>query len=60
MTGGLTNARKRRFDLHLMHKEDQLFPHNGLRLVESQYFLNPGCWTVMPGDMPHPKSKDQQ
>jgi hypothetical protein len=35
ITGGLTNARKRRFDLHLMNTEDQqqhqLFPHNGLR-----------------------------
>jgi hypothetical protein len=30
-TGGLTNARKRFFNLHLMNTEDQLFPHNGLR-----------------------------
>jgi hypothetical protein len=31
ITGVLTNARKRRFDLHLMNTEDHLFPHNGLR-----------------------------
>jgi hypothetical protein len=31
ITGGLKNARKRRFDLHLMNTEDQLFSHNGLR-----------------------------
>jgi hypothetical protein len=31
ITGGLTNARKRLFDLHLMNTEDHLFPHNGLR-----------------------------
>ena len=31
ITGGLTNARKRLFDLHLMNMEDHLFPHNGLR-----------------------------
>ena len=30
ITGGLTNARKRLFDLHLMNTEDHLFPHNGL------------------------------
>ncbi len=29
--GGLTNARKRLFDLHLMNTEDHLFPHKGLR-----------------------------
>jgi hypothetical protein len=29
-TGGLTNARKRLFNLHLMNTEDHLFPHNGL------------------------------
>jgi hypothetical protein len=28
---GLTNARKRLFNLHLMNTEDHLFPHNGLR-----------------------------
>jgi hypothetical protein len=54
ITGGLTNARKRHLDLHLMNTEDHLFPHNGLRLVESQDFLNPGCW---PG-IQHPKSTD--
>jgi hypothetical protein len=31
ITGGLTNARKRRFDLHLMNTEDQLFPNKGSR-----------------------------
>jgi hypothetical protein len=31
VTGGLTNARKRLFNLHLMNTEDHLFPHNGLR-----------------------------
>jgi hypothetical protein len=31
MTGGLTNARKRRFNLLLMNTEDHLFPHDGLR-----------------------------
>ncbi len=31
ITGGLINARKRLFDLHLMTTEDHLFPHNGLR-----------------------------
>ena len=31
ITGELTNARKRLFDLHLMNTEDHLFPHNGLR-----------------------------
>ena len=31
ITGGLTNARERLFDLHLMNTEDHLFPHNGLR-----------------------------
>jgi len=31
ITGGLTIARKRLFDLHLMNTEDHLFPHNGLR-----------------------------
>jgi hypothetical protein len=31
ITGGLTKARKRLFNLHLMHIEDHLFPHNGLR-----------------------------
>ena len=30
ITGGLTNARKRLFDLHLMNTEDHLFQHNGL------------------------------
>jgi hypothetical protein len=30
ITGGLTNARKRLFDLHLMNTEDHLFLHNGL------------------------------
>jgi hypothetical protein len=30
ITGGLTNARKRLFDLQLMNREDHLFPHNGL------------------------------
>ncbi len=30
ITGGLTNARKRLLDLHLMNTEDHLFPHNGL------------------------------
>jgi hypothetical protein len=52
ITSGLTNARKRRFDLHLMNTEDQLFPQIGL--IKSQYFLNPGCWPVMQ----HPKSND--
>jgi hypothetical protein len=27
---GVTNARNRHFDLHLMNTEDQLFPNNGL------------------------------
>ena len=31
INGGLTNARKRLFNLHLMNTEDHLFPHNGLR-----------------------------
>ncbi len=31
ITGELTNARKRLFDLHLMNTEDYLFPYNGLR-----------------------------
>jgi hypothetical protein len=31
ITGGLTIARKRLFDLHLMNTEDHLFRHNGLR-----------------------------
>jgi hypothetical protein len=31
ITGELTNARKRLFDLYLMNTEDHLFPHNGLR-----------------------------
>ncbi len=31
ITGELTNARKRLFDLHLMNTEDHLFQHNGLR-----------------------------
>ena len=31
ITGGLTNERKRLFDLHLMNTEDHLLPHNGLR-----------------------------
>jgi hypothetical protein len=31
ITGGLTNARKRLFDLHPMNTEDHFFPHNGLR-----------------------------
>jgi hypothetical protein len=30
ITGGLTNAQKRHFDL-IMNTKDQLFPHNGLR-----------------------------
>jgi hypothetical protein len=30
ITGGLTNARERLFDLHLINTEDHLFPHNGL------------------------------
>jgi hypothetical protein len=32
ITGGLTNARNRRFDLHLMDIEDLLFPHDRLRV----------------------------
>jgi hypothetical protein len=31
ITGGLTDARKRLFDLYLMKTEDHLFPHNGSR-----------------------------
>jgi hypothetical protein len=31
ITGELTKARKRLFDLHLINTEDHLFPHNGLR-----------------------------
>jgi hypothetical protein len=33
ITGELTNARKRCFNLHLLNTDsrDQLFPHNGLR-----------------------------
>jgi hypothetical protein len=31
INGGLTNARKRLFDLHPMNTEDYLFPHNDLR-----------------------------
>jgi hypothetical protein len=31
ITGGLTNARKRLFDLHLMNTGDHLFPRNGKR-----------------------------
>jgi hypothetical protein len=31
ITGGQTNARKRRFNLHLVNTKDQLFQHNGLR-----------------------------
>jgi hypothetical protein len=38
ITGGLTSARYRRFDLHLMKTEDQLFPHYGLR---ANYFSAP-------------------
>ncbi len=30
-TGGLTNARKRLFNLHLMNTEEHLFQHNGGR-----------------------------
>jgi hypothetical protein len=29
ITGGLTNARKRLFNLHLMNTEDHRFLHNG-------------------------------
>ncbi len=32
ITGGLTNAKKRRFKLYLMNTEDQLFQHNGFKL----------------------------
>jgi hypothetical protein len=31
ITGGLTNAHKKLFNLHLMNTEDHLFQHNGLR-----------------------------
>ncbi len=31
ITGGLTHARERLFDLHLMNTEDHIFLHNGLR-----------------------------
>jgi hypothetical protein len=31
ITGGLINARKWRFDLHLMNTKDHLYPHYGLR-----------------------------
>jgi hypothetical protein len=55
ISGGLTNARKRRFDRSLMNTEDQMFPHNRLS-QHPGYFLNPGCWPAMP----HPKSNDQQ
>jgi hypothetical protein len=30
ITGRLTNARKRLFDLNHMHTEDHIFPHKGL------------------------------
>jgi hypothetical protein len=44
ITGGLTNARNRRFDLHLMNTEDQLFPHNGLRAnLFSTLLAVPSC-----------------
>jgi hypothetical protein len=44
ITGGLTNARKRRFDLHLMNTEDQLFQHNGLRAnIFSTLDAGPTC-----------------
>jgi hypothetical protein len=44
ITGGLTNARKRRFDLHLMNTEDRLFPHNGLRPnIFSTLDASPSC-----------------
>jgi hypothetical protein len=42
--GGLTNAHKRRFNLHLMNTEDQLFPHNGLRAnIFSTLDAGPSC-----------------
>ncbi len=47
-SGGLINARKRRFDLHVMNTEDQLFP---LNVLKANFFI-PGCWPVMQ----HPKS----
>jgi hypothetical protein len=46
VTGGLSSARKRRFDLHLMNTEDW-----------APVFFNPGCWPVIPLKFPHPKSR---
>jgi hypothetical protein len=44
ITGGLTNARKRLFDLHRMKTEDHLFPHNGLRAnIFSTLDAGPSC-----------------
>jgi hypothetical protein len=44
ITGGLTNARKRLFNLHLMNTEDHLFPHNGLRAnIFSTLDAGPSC-----------------
>jgi hypothetical protein len=44
ITGALTNARKRRFDLHLMITEDQPFQCNGLRAnVFSTLDAGPSC-----------------
>jgi hypothetical protein len=57
ITGGLTNARKRRFNLHLMNTEDQLFPHNGLR---ANIFSTPDAVPVCTVTVQHPKSKDRQ
>jgi hypothetical protein len=42
--GGLTNARKRLFDLNLMNTEDHHFPHNGLRAnISSTLDAGPSC-----------------
>jgi hypothetical protein len=44
ITGGLTNAQKRLFNLHLMNTEDHLFLHNGLRAsIFSTLDAGPSC-----------------
>ncbi len=48
ITGGLTNARNRRFYLHLMNSEDQLFLHNRLRAIVSTLDDGPPCHTQNP------------
>jgi hypothetical protein len=49
ITGGLNNARKRVFDLHLINTEDDLFRHNGLRA---------NILSTLDAVMQHPKSTD--